>query len=210
MNCRSRRHSGAYSPSPRPARRGTAKSSLGPEVLWRRAAVRTRSVGPPRRSARHPQSSSVYRTRRVVVRMFTVYGITAAVPVLALGGLGCGASSAPVTAVPGGASIHTPESAPAFCKTLTSAKPLLALGAAMNQLAHDPHERRARATVRDAAIALKTAAGQAPRPQRIALLHAASALRALGNHGLVAAGGLNRALNKAGRILQHSCSFPLD
>jgi hypothetical protein len=123
---------------------------------------------------------------------------------------GCGSSTAPrTTAVPGGAAVQAGASAPAYCKDLTSSKPLLHLSAAMSTMARDPGNSSAQEEMRSAASAVDGAARQAPAPQRVALLRAGRAIRGLAAHGLAGAPGLDAALTHAGHSLQGTCSFPV-
>jgi hypothetical protein len=129
---------------------------------------------------------------------------------VAAGLAGCGSSSAPTTtAVPGGASMEAGASAPTYCKILTGSKPLLQLSAAMSTLARDPGNTSAQEEMRSAANAVDGAARQAPASQRVALLRAGRAIRALAAHGLANAPGLDAALTHAGHSLQGTCSFPV-
>lgn len=129
--------------------------------------------------------------------------------VVVAGAAGCGSSSGPATAVPGGAAVRAGVSAPAYCKTLAGSKPLLHLSAAMSALARNPRDTAAQEVVRAAASAVEGAAAGAPAPQRAALLRAGHAIRALASHGLASARGLDVVLTHAGRSLQDSCLFPL-
>jgi|ERR1035438_2564524 hypothetical protein len=122
---------------------------------------------------------------------------------------GCGSSGKSTTAVPGGAPVRTPGSAPAYCQALVSAKSLVDLSTALNALARDPRDPSAHTTISAAATAVNNAAAQAPGPERTALRQAASALRSLAAHGLASAGGLENAFADAGRGLERSCSFPI-
>jgi hypothetical protein len=144
------------------------------------------------------------RRRAPVVVLRVVCGTVA----VALGG--CGSSIAPqTTAVPGGAAVQAGASTPAYCRDLTSSEPLLQLSTSMSTLARDPGDTGAQEAMRSAATAVDGAARQAPAPQRVALLRAGSAIRALVARGLTGATGLDAALTHAGRSLQGTCSFPI-
>jgi len=79
----------------------------------------------------------------------------------------------------------------------------------MNKLATNPRSDSAKATIRKAASALRHAGKHAPHKQRLALNSAAAALHALAVHGLSRASSAERALVRAGHLLEHSCAFPV-
>lgn len=148
------------------------------------------------------------RARRRLRTSWVVLGAVCGTVATGLGG--CGSSIAPqTTAVPGGAAVQAGASAPAYCKDLTSSKPLLQLSAAMNTLARDPGNTSAQEEMRSAANAVEGAAHQAPASQRVALLRAGRAIRAFASHGLAGARGLDAALTHAGHSLEGTCSFPV-
>jgi hypothetical protein len=133
------------------------------------------------------------------------------IAVLSFAVVGCGSTSVKSAPgmVPGGAEASTPASSPAYCKALTSSKPLLASGAAMNLLAENSGNGLAKATLRRAATAILDASGKAPHRQRIALVSAAKGVHALAVHGLAQASRARRALVHVGHLLQKSCAFPV-
>jgi hypothetical protein len=124
---------------------------------------------------------------------------------------GCGSSGTATTShpVPGGAAVSAPSSAPGYCRALTGSGPLLAVGKAMNELAANPHDRSARATLRKAATALRLAAMQAPRRQKTVLLSASKAIHGLAAHGLDQASRVEHALVRVGRRTERPCEFPV-
>jgi hypothetical protein len=137
--------------------------------------------------------------------------LPAAAAVLGLALLGCGSSGTKTTPrpVPGGAAARAADSAPGYCRALTASAPLLAVGRAMSELAANPQDDSAKATLRKAAAALGEAAKRAPHRRQVALASAAAAIAGLGNHGLGRAAGAERALVRAGHLMERPCGFPV-
>jgi hypothetical protein len=123
----------------------------------------------------------------------------------------CGSSGTTSTPrpVPGGVAATASDSAPAYCGVLIESGSLLAVGRSMGELAAKPHDKSAKKTLRGAAATLRSAAGQAPRRQRLALVSAAEAIHSLAVHGLGRAAYVERALVQAGHLTEHSCAFPV-
>jgi hypothetical protein len=126
--------------------------------------------------------------------------------------VGCGSSSKTAAAppVPGGAVATAPSSAPAYCRVLTESNPLVGVGKALDKLAANPHDHSAAVAIRSASDALLRAAKRAPHGQRVALTSAANTVRAIADHGFGEAPKAQRALVRAGHLLEHSCAFPVD
>jgi hypothetical protein len=134
-----------------------------------------------------------------------------AAAVLGLALLGCGSSGTKTTPrpVPGGAAARAADSAAGYCRALTASAPVLAVGRAMSELAANPQDDSAKATLKKAAAALRAAAKRAPHRQQVALATAAAAIGGLGEHGLRGAAGAERALVRAGQLMDHPCGFPV-
>jgi hypothetical protein len=132
---------------------------------------------------------------------------------LAIALLGCGSGSSSTRSapppVPGGAKARASSTAPGYCKELTRSASLLSVGKAMSEMAANPGEDSARATIDGAAGELRRAAEGAPHHQGQALLLAAAALRSLAEHGLGKAARAERGLTRAGHLIGHSCGFPV-
>jgi hypothetical protein len=131
--------------------------------------------------------------------------------VLGLAVVACGSSgttSAP-RPVPGGAAARAADSAPTYCRALTGSGALVEVGKAMNELAANPHDGSAKAAMRRAATSLRQASRQAPHPQQAALASAAAAIDGLAETVPGRAARAERALVRAGHLVEHSCRFPV-
>jgi hypothetical protein len=136
-------------------------------------------------------------------------GVCALLIGLVLTGCGSSTGKAAPPPVPGGVAATAPSSAPAYCRALTGSSALVGLGTAMADLAANRHDQAAAMAVRKAAAALRAAGKQAPAGQGAALTSASDAVRALADHGFKEAIRTERALKRAGVLLEHSCAFPL-
>ncbi len=127
---------------------------------------------------------------------------------------GCGSAGLrTTTVVPGGAPVRAGQAAPAYCKSLTTAKALLGLNGAFAELGTS-RDVAARSQIGAAAAEVSSAANHAPSRQRHALQRVASAFRMLAMHGLsqtvaVRPKGSYASRAHCSRTMQISCQLRL-